>query len=125
MVADGFEIVMIGDFNDYDGVVLDINSNKPTSRVLDILKGTQGEYAGKYLLRSAAENVPQQERYTEWWDQNNNCVGELKEFSTIDHILISESLFSHIVGASIYHNYGAACGNYESDHYPVVVDFRF
>jgi hypothetical protein len=125
MTHSGYEVIMMGDFNDFDNRVPDLNNNMPTSRVLDILKGIDGEYAGEYLLRSAGEYVKQQERYTEWWDQNENCVGEMKEFSTIDHILMTEGLFSKVRGAFIYHDYGAACDNYESDHYPVVVDFEF
>lgn len=39
---------MMGDFNDFDGKILDVNNNKPTSQVLDILKGDN--------LFSAAEN---------------------------------------------------------------------
>ena len=30
-----YEIIMLGDFNDYDSEVLDINSHKPKSKVLD------------------------------------------------------------------------------------------
>jgi exonuclease III len=125
MVRNGYEVIMMGDFNDYDREVPDVNNNMPTSRVLDILKGLSGEFAGEYLLRSAGEKMPQIERYTEWWDQNNNCVGETKEFSTIDHILMTSGLFSKVKNAFVYHEYGASCDNYESDHYPVVVDFAW
>jgi hypothetical protein len=125
MIADGYEVIMIGDFNDYDREVPDMNNNMPTSRVLDILKGLAGDQGGSYLLRAAGEKIDQSERYTEWWDQNDNCIGESKEFSTIDHILMTEGLYSKISSAFIYHAYGASCGNYESDHYPVVVDFVF
>ena len=31
-----YEVIMLGDFNDYDAEILDLNNNKPTSRVLDI-----------------------------------------------------------------------------------------
>ena len=50
-----YEVIMIGDLNDYDAEVLDLNNNEPTSQVVDILKGNTGEYTGKYLLYSAAE----------------------------------------------------------------------
>jgi hypothetical protein len=49
-VSKGYEVILIGDLNDFDGVVLDVNSNKPTSQVLSILKGDFGEYKGKYEL---------------------------------------------------------------------------
>lgn len=34
-----YEVIILGDFNDFDGEVLDVNNNKPTSQVLNILKG--------------------------------------------------------------------------------------
>jgi hypothetical protein len=33
------EVICLGDFNDFDAEVLDVNDNRPTSRVLEILKG--------------------------------------------------------------------------------------
>ena len=44
-----FEIIFIGDLNDYDNEILDINNNKPTSQVLDILKETHSEEYTLYL----------------------------------------------------------------------------
>ena len=49
-----YEVIMIGDFNDYDAEVLDMNSDKPKSVVLDILKGLKGDFAGKYELNNIA-----------------------------------------------------------------------
>ncbi len=34
-------MICLGDFNDLDSVVLDVNDNMPTSRVLQILKGAR------------------------------------------------------------------------------------
>ena len=33
-----YEVIVLGDFNDYDGEILDINNNIPKSHVLEILK---------------------------------------------------------------------------------------
>lgn len=33
------EVIVLGDFNDFDAQVLDVNDNRPTSTVLEILKG--------------------------------------------------------------------------------------
>jgi endonuclease/exonuclease/phosphatase family metal-dependent hydrolase len=122
-IGAGWEAVIIGDFNDFDGTVLDANRNVPTSRVLDILKGNSGERAGEYMLRSAAERIPQVERFSDWWDQNGDCVSTANEFSMIDHILVTPFLFDKIKSAFVYHGYDEFCGKYDSDHYPVVVDF--
>jgi exonuclease III len=122
-VSKGYEIIMIGDFNDYDAEVLDLNNNKPTSRVLDILKGYQGELAGLYQLYNVAEEIKQNERYSDWWDSDNNCkTSSQKDYSMIDHVLVTDAIRKNIADVFIYHGYDEYCGKYNSDHYPVVVD---
>jgi len=119
----GYEVIMIGDFNDYDAEVLDLNSNKPTSRVLDILKGYQGDLVGLYKLNSVAENIEQSQRYSDWWDSDNNCnTSSEKDYSMIDHVLVTDAIKKNIVDVYIYHGYDEYCGKYNSDHYPVIVD---
>jgi exonuclease III len=118
-----YEVIMLGDFNDYDNEILDVNSNKPISKILDILKGNYGDLAGTYLLYSAAEMMNQTERYSEWWDSDNNCnTASKSDYSMIDHILVTELIRKNIVNTFIYHEYNEYCGKYDSDHYPVVVD---
>lgn len=120
----GYEVIMLGDFNDYDGTVLDVNNNKPTSRVLDILKGNQGDLAGTYELYSVAEEIVQNERYSDWWDSDNNCkTSSQKDYSMIDHVLVTDAIRKNIADVFIYHGYNEYCGKYDSDHYPVVIDF--
>ena len=118
----GYEIIMIGDFNDFDAEVLDVNENKPTSMVLDILKGYKGVYAGKYELYTIAETIPQNKRFSDWWDPNGDCLPETNEFSMIDHILVTNGLRQNVVNSFIYHGYREYCEKYDSDHYPVVID---
>ena len=118
-----YEIIMIGDFNDYDAEVLDVNSNKPISRVLDILKGNSGDFEGKYNLHSIAETIPQSQRYSDWWDSDNNCNTSSKnDYSMIDHVLVTDLIRKNVVNTFIYHDYNEYCGKYDSDHYPVVID---
>ena len=119
----GYEVIMLGDFNDYDGDVLDVNNNKPTSRVLDILKGYDGEFAGLYTLYSIAEEIEQKERYSDWWDSDNNCnTASQKDYSMIDHVLVTDAIRHNVLNAFIYHGYDEFCGKYNSDHFPVVID---
>ena len=120
-----YEIIVLGDFNDFDGEIVDANNNKPISQVLNILKGNKGTYATKYELFNIAEKIPQEERYSDWWDKNGNCNSTLNEFSMIDHILVTPFLQTKIVNYFIYKGYGEFCGTYNSDHYPVVIDLRF
>ncbi len=119
----GYEVIMIGDFNDYDAEVLDVNSNKPTSRVLDILKGNQGDLSGKYILHNIAEEIQQKERFSDWWDSDNNCkTASQSDYSMIDHVLVTDMIRHNVLNAFIYHGYDEYCGKYNSDHFPVVVD---
>jgi len=120
----GYEVIMIGDFNDYDAEILDVNNNEPTSRVLDILKGLEGELSGLYELYNVAEEITQNERYSDWWFSDNNCNATSESnYSMIDHVLVTNGIRKNIDNAYIYHGYDEYCGKYDSDHYPVVVDF--
>ena len=123
-IAKGYEVIMLGDFNDYDAEVLDVNSNKPTSRVLDILKGIDGDFSGLYTLHNVAEEIQQKERFSDWWDSDNNCnTASSSDYSMIDHVLVTDAIRYNILNAFIYHGYDEYCGKYNSDHYPVVIDF--
>ena len=118
-----YEVIMMGDFNDYDNEVLDLNNNKPTSMVLDILKGNQGDLSGLYQLFNVAEEIQKNERFSDWWDSDSNCnTSSQKDYSMIDHILVTNSIRKNIENIFIYHGYDEYCGKYNSDHYPVVLD---
>jgi exonuclease III len=123
-ISKGYEVILMGDLNDFDGVVLDLNNNKPTSQVLNILKGDFGEYKGKYTLTSIAENVSQHERYSDWYDSDDNCSTQsIKDYSVIDHVLVTYGIKTKISNGFFYHGYDEYCGKYNSDHFPLVVDF--
>jgi exonuclease III len=125
-IMKGYEIIMLGDMNDFDAEVLDINSDKPISRVLDILKGLDGEHKGIYSLTNIANRIVQNDRFSDWWDSDNNCATtSQKDYSMIDHILVTSKINSKIINAFMYHGYNEYCGKWNSDHYPVVVDFAF
>ena len=57
--------------------------------VLNILKGLSGTYAGKYELTSVVSLVVQDQRYTDWWDKNDDCSSSLTEMTMIDHFLVT------------------------------------
>ena len=123
-ILKGFEIILLGDMNDFDGETLDINSDKPISLVLDILKGIQGEKKGQYSLTNVAARITQNERFSDWWDSDGSCAtSSQKDYSMIDHILVTPNINRKIINAYIYHGYKEYCGKWDSDHYPVVIDF--
>jgi len=125
-ILKSYEVILMGDFNDFDGEILDVNSNKPTSQVLNILKGSFGEYSGKYELFSVADTVVQSERYSDWYDSDNNCnTASGKDYSMIDHVLVTSTIKRNIFDVFFYHGYKEYCGKYNSDHYPVVIDLYF
>ena len=101
---------------------MDANNNKPTSMVLDIIKGNAGTYSGKYVLKTAEDKIPQNLRFSDWWDKNNNCQSTPMEFSLIDHILLTPFLYDKILKAYIYQGYPEFCGTYNSDHYPFIIE---
>jgi exonuclease III len=125
-IAKGYEVILLGDMNDFDAEVLDVNSDKPTSYVLDIMKGLYGQKKGTYTLTNAASKMTQSERYSDWYDSDDNCAtSSPKDYSMIDHVLMSSKIFGKVSKVSIYHGYTEYCGTMNSDHYPVVIDLTF
>jgi len=119
-----YEIIMLGDLNDYDAEILDMNNNDPISQVLDILKGNVGINKGLFQLINLAEIIPKEKRFTEWWDVNADCKPVQQGYSMIDHILVTPFLREKVKDIYIYQNYSQFCGTYNSDHYPVIFEFE-
>jgi exonuclease III len=116
-LAKDYGVIVIGDMNDYDGEVLDMNGNIPKSRVLNILKNNGS-------LVTAMLQLLSMDRYSDWWDSDSNCnTASQMDYSMIDHILVSENIQKYIANVFVYHGYPEFCGKYDSDHFPVVVDF--
>ena len=116
------EVVIMGDFNDFDSENLGTDSAKPVSQTLSILKNiSEG-----CKLDNVMSKIPVNERYSNWHDVNRNCVDDgAKEHSLIDHILMSPGLSKHIEKVQVLHNYDASCGSEISDHWPVLVTLQF
>lgn len=121
--AAGIPVIVMGDFNDYDGETLDALDDEPLSSVLDIVKGNAGPMVGKYELVNAASLLVQEDRWSDWWDKNGDCEGTINEMTMIDHVLVSPELVEFITNVEIWHEYSEYCGKWNSDHYPVIVDF--
>lgn len=118
----GYEIVVIGDFNDYDESIHDINNSTPTSQTLDIIRG---KHTDEYTLENVASRIIKNERFTNWWDKNEDCYASKDELIMIDFILLSRKLLDLVTNVEVYHGYTESCYRLDSDHYPVIVDFLF
>ena len=80
----------------------------------------------KYNLTNIAYRISQNERFSDWWDSDNNCnTTSQKDYSMIDHVLVSANIDKQIINVYMYHGYKEYCGKMNSDHYPVVIDFKF
>lgn len=118
----GYEIILLGDFNDFDSEVPDKNGNNPISQVLRILKGHIGLYAGTYNLTSIATRLGQDARYTDWYDENNNGKATSNEYSEIDFILVSPKIYARITNVEFVHTYDKSADYFAPDHFPLFMD---
>jgi len=108
----GREVIVIGDFNDFDDQVLDRRAAVPVSRVMAIIK-----QAGPGL-DNVIGSVPQHLRFTNYWDRNRNDEIEEGELAAIDHILLSPSLTERLLEVRYVHAHDPRSG---PDHFPIVV----
>jgi exonuclease III len=123
-MKNGFEVILLGDMNDFDEMIMDKNNNKPISNVIDILKGNFGDNMFKYELYSVSALVEQEKRYSDWYDVNLDGIAQQTEYSAIDYILVSKPLLDKIVACFYYHKYDKSVDYYASDHFQLVVDFQ-
>ena len=118
----GYLPIVLGDMNDYDYSedARDHNESRPISNVLQTLRkmGPSAEDD----LKSVASAIPREDRFTAFWDQNNNNrVDAPKELTSIDHILVAPEFFQYLEYATIDHTPDP---RYVSDHFPVIAFFR-
>ncbi len=119
-LARGREVIVLGDLNDFDGAALDAAGNRPSSRVLSILKDLDPAAEGDELVNVCA-TLPQEDRYTDWYDRDGDGVDDgAREHSQIDYILVSRALAERVTYVTIAHTTPAG---EVSDHWPIVVDF--
>jgi len=109
-------VIVMGDFNDYDDSILDRNSNVPTSQTLRILRD------GLNLTNVVRAIDEQQNRYSHWWDSNDNLRIDKGELSLLDHILISDHMQNALTEVKIHSHDLYPNGSLTvSDHWPVSI----
>jgi len=135
------EIIVLGDFNDYDGSFLDAAGDVPTSRAVRFMKNYQNVYKSEddndnrsdgvlklklrgdddttvnddydsYSLTNVNSLIEEQSlRYSDWYDQNNDCF----DSGTNEHSLIDHMLVSPGLLSMLYNN--TILHNYEPSCY--------
>ena len=115
-MAQGREVIVMGDFNDFDDAAIDRAGSRPVTDVMARIKsagpGPEDD------LRSVMAEVPQAERFTSLYDRNSNDVIEEGELSAIDHILLSPDLFSRLREVRYAHVHDP---REVSDHFPLAI----
>ena len=123
LLDEGRLLVVLGDFNDYDGSAesLDHVGSTPVTDVLATIRGMDEGTPADDLINVAAF-LPRDMRYTAFWDANaDGAVGHPEELSSIDHILVSGTLSAAVEAVTIPHDHDPRAVTH---HYPVVVELR-
>ena len=115
-LALGRQVVVLGDFNDFDDAVLDRRGSRPITDVLAIVKRA-GPGPDDDLVNVLGD-VPQADRFTALYDRNRSGTIDPGELSAIDHILLSPALYRRVVDVRYVHSHDP---REVSDHFPVVV----
>lgn len=112
-------LIITGDFNDHDPNAIGTDNRKPITNTLAILYNSSG--SGRKLV-NAASLVPQSERFSAWFDANQNCkIDGDKEKSMIDHLLFDAAL--KVENVQFHHDYVPSCDDRVSDHWAVSILF--
>ncbi|MBE2186413.1 MAG: endonuclease/exonuclease/phosphatase family protein [Rhodothermales bacterium] len=118
-LAAGRAVIVAGDFNDFDDQTLDRRGNRPITNVLATVKRAGPGDADD--LHNVLADVPQAERFSNFYDRNNNGIINEGELSAIDHILLSPALRRKVTEVTYVHSHDPRL---VTDHFPIVVTFR-
>lgn len=115
-IAAGREVIVTGDFNDYDDTVPDARGARPITLVLETIRSA-GAGAHDDLV-NVLTDVPRASRYTVGRDYDGDGLIEPHETSLVDHVLLSPALYRLVEDVRVAHLPEARAA---SDHWPVVV----
>ena len=112
----GRDLIVLGDFNDFDDATLDRRSSRPITDVLATVKAA-GPGPEDDLVNVLGD-VPQARRFTSFYDRDGDDAFDVGEFSAIDHVLLSPSLYRLVRDVRYVHAHDPRA---VSDHFPIVV----
>ena len=119
---EGYEVIVLGDVNDFDAEVCDAAGNEPRTCVSRLLKNIDPDREGDELV-NICDRLDPSDRYTYWYDRNHNGIDDGDtEHSQIDHIFVSQGLIPYLAEVRIDHSYEART---VSDHWPIIATFDF
>lgn len=114
-LSHGKDVIVLGDFNDFDPQVPGPRNERPRSSVLQMLTDINGD--GEQDMWNVLSLVPRSERYTSWHDKDKDGRFQFAtERSLIDHVLVSESLRGAVQAVGIHHQHDPT---EVSDHWPI------
>lgn len=120
LIGLGYEVMLMGDLNDFSAKTKDVGDNFPRSKVMSMLRDPFGE--GRVTLKNAMELMDKQDRYTAVYDRNrNNRIDGKNELSAIDHILMTDKLWGLVDEVFVDHSHDPFV---VSDHWPVLVRMK-
>lgn len=115
-LAAGRAVAVLGDFNDYDESIPDLNGHRPITRVLALIKAASPSPDDD--LYNVMAEVPQAERFTVFYDADEDNQVEWPELAAIDHILLSPQLRARLREVHYVQAYDPRT---LTNHFPVVV----
>lgn len=117
-LAQGREVVILGDLNDYDNFP-DAAGSQSISIVLALLRDPDPGEPGDELV-NVGQRLDRPQRYSAWWDRDRDRMFEPDrgEATLIDHILVSTALAARVDSVWFYRDFAAGA---VSDHWPLVV----
>ena len=120
IVDRGYLPIVLGDLNDYDPDVPDLDDTRNTqTTVLANLKNYDAGSKAKELFNPAFRIKRLADRATSHWDRNENDMADSEDvFTMIDYVLLPNAFQS-----AVQRMFVSRVSNLEtSDHWPVVVD---
>ncbi len=112
----GRAVIAVGDFNDFDDATPDVRGSRPITNVLETIKSAGP--GAEDDLRNVLTEVRQRDRFTSFYDRDDDGNIDPGEFSAIDHILLSPELYSLVREVHFVHGHDP---RRVSDHFPIVV----
>ena len=113
----GRAVIVLGDFNDFDEETLDLGGNQPITDVLARIK--RADNGAEDDLHNVMADVPQVERFTSFYDRDDDDAVDDGELSAIDHILLSPQLYQRVREVVYVQAHDPVT---HTDHFPVVIN---